>query len=386
MKYIKNSYCGEIVDGDYTLIIVHDAGSYLKLRTNIWNNIQYYIENDLEVDARLKDIFDVLLECGIIFESSEVSFSYNSIVLQLTSGCNLKCAHCCATTLSTAGKVDLETLDRVLTLNPKALALSGGEPMTHPDFWEIVKHICERYHGSLSLMTNGTLIKESDIEDLCKYFDYFDISLDGKNAEDVARIRGVGVYEKVIEVVKQLKARNKEIGLSMVSEKSSEELREFYDLTNSLAVVPVIRELNVVDRVKENLDQVVLGGKSAYIDTVTQIFRKTLSKDTNLRRCGMIRRSLFVDVRGNLYPCGSLAEDRFCIGNIKDMSDLPDYNSVVQSLLEDNRFARCRECKYQAGCWECLGVLVGYAQIEEVFAEYCKCTQQKWENILRGEM
>lgn len=385
-EYLKNSYCREIIDGDYTLIIAHDSGTYLKLRNSIWNNIQYYIENDIEIDKKYKDIVQVLLEYGIIFERGRSNFNYRSIMLQLTSACNLHCLHCCAQMIHSEGTVNKDIVDKVIALNPDLLVLTGGEPMMHPQFWEIVKYIREHFHNSLRLMTNATLITEKNIDDLCGYFDSIDISLDGEDNEDTSRIRGDGVYQHVIGAIKLLKKRGQKVDISAVVECFSEDfIKHFNELATFLGVETTLRELDIVDEVMKNFDKIVVGGKERYIDNKIKMMQECVPDNPEFHKCPMARYSLFFDVKGNAYPCGGLAKDKFCIGNIHDLSNIPDYNILEKMLLKEEKYASCRACKYRAGCWDCLSELESRAKIPEVFLAYCQNHKKKWTNILENE-
>lgn len=66
MRYKKNEFCNTVIEGDYTYIINHDTGSHIKLRNGIWNNILFYVENDIEIDDSLKNIFEELCDNKVI--------------------------------------------------------------------------------------------------------------------------------------------------------------------------------------------------------------------------------------------------------------------------------------------------------------------------------
>ncbi len=100
----------------------------------------------------------------------------------------------------------------------------------------------------------------------------------------------------------------------------------------------------------------------------------------------MARYSLFFDVKGNIYPCGGLAKDKFCIGNIDDLSNISDYNYLEQILLKEDKYAECRNCIYRAGCWDCLNELENCSKIPEVFWAYCQNHKKKWKNILEDKV
>jgi radical SAM protein with 4Fe4S-binding SPASM domain len=337
------------------------------------------------IDERLKDIFQVLLECGIIFEQDKTSFSYKYIALQLTSGCNLSCVHCCAHQIKTSGTVTTDVVDKIISLNPKTLVLTGGEPLTHPYFWDIVKHIKKHFNNELRLMTNALLINDTNISDLCFYFDYIDISLDGASASDTNRVRGCDVYEHVISAIKLLKKHEQVVDVSAIMECLPEGKTErFYELAESLGVTPTLRTLNVTDRVIENFDKVVIGGGKNYINISIRELNKTILNRVELCSCNMFRYSLFFDAQGNLYPCGGLADEKFIVGNIDNFFDLPDFNTIEQEILKDETFAQCRTCIYRAGCWECFSYVINRAKFPEIFSVFCKNNKIRWSNLLRN--
>ena len=384
-QYFINTYCREINDGDYSLIIVHDFGSYLKLRNSIWNNIQYYIENDIEIDRRYSGIVQTLVKHGIIFEYGEISFNYRSIMLQLTSACNLNCLHCCAKMLTSDGMVTMDIVEKVIDLNPEMLVLTGGEPMLHPQFWDLVKHIRKNYQKKLYLMTNATLITAENIGELYRYFDGIDISLDGKDAYDTLRIRGKDVFEHATNIIRLLRERKMNVSISAVAEFFSEDFtNQFNELADSLDVKTMLREIDLVDEVMLNFDKIVGGGKEKYINSKIMALKESIPTNTEFKKCPMVRHSLFIDVEGNIYPCAGLAKDKYCIGKFNDLANLPDYSVLEKKLLEEEIYTNCRECIYRAGCWDCLSELENRAKFPEVFSAYCQSHKEKWANILKG--
>lgn len=382
--YYKNTYCREINDGEYTLIIAHDFGNHLKLHNSIWNNIQFYIENSTEIDIRFKDIVQVLINNGILFDRSKNSFDYRSISLQLTDACNLNCLHCCAKMIHSSGMISMEIIDKAIKLNPQILVLTGGEPMMHPKFWDIAKYVRKRFHNELRLMTNATLITEQTINDLCNCFDYIEISLDGSNAEETSRIRGKGIYDNSISAIKLLKKHGQKVTISAVADCFSDDFTDRFDkLADSLGVRAVSRDMGLVDEVVKNFDQIVLGGKEQYIKAKVSKLQENTQNSNDYRKCPMVRHSLFFDVNGNAYPCGGLVKEKFCIGNVNDLSNLPDYNDLEQMLLKEDKYKQCSECIYRAGCWGCLNEIENRSKIPEVFSAFCQHQKTKWMNILK---
>ena len=83
------------------------------------------------------------------------------VAWQITNECNLACLHCIEE--SGPGKAFRDELSREQVLGVLAqlldqqvpyLSFSGGEPMVHPHFFEMVEYVCAR-GGQLKIETNG---------------------------------------------------------------------------------------------------------------------------------------------------------------------------------------------------------------------------------------
>ncbi|MHA2213102.1 MAG: radical SAM protein, partial [Candidatus Thorarchaeota archaeon] len=88
-----------------------------------------------------------------------------AILWEMTNRCNLSCRHCGAS--AGAPKQEelsleecLRLVDDLAAFGAKCLILSGGEPLTHPEFFKIAKHAAN--HGfEIQVATNATLITKS---------------------------------------------------------------------------------------------------------------------------------------------------------------------------------------------------------------------------------
>lgn len=85
--------------------------------------------------------------------------------LDLTSACNLRCLHCFLRyeNVNVQNRSTAEVLDLMLKLRDLGvlfLVLTGGEPLSRPDFPEIYRH-AKRCGFFVMLFSNGTLMTES---------------------------------------------------------------------------------------------------------------------------------------------------------------------------------------------------------------------------------
>lgn len=121
--------------------------------------------------------------------------SLRYLELQLTSRCNLACAHCC---LGPASSDDLPLEQALSALRQLEAAqglrvlLTGGEPLLHPGFWELNERLPD-HALRFVLLTNGTLLTPEAARRLRVH--EVQVSLDGlEPGHDV--LRGAGSYRR----------------------------------------------------------------------------------------------------------------------------------------------------------------------------------------------
>jgi len=107
------------------------------------------------------------------------------VVWNITRTCNLRCVHCYSDSMAQRypGELEWEQMEAVVedlaAYQVPALLLSGGEPMIHPRFPELVQRASER-GLKLTISTNGTLITPEKAAMLkAAKVAYVGISLDG---------------------------------------------------------------------------------------------------------------------------------------------------------------------------------------------------------------
>jgi SynChlorMet cassette radical SAM/SPASM protein ScmF len=122
--------------------------------------------------------------------------------LYLSSSCNLRCRHCWTAPEYSAGAplqgktIDIEALhDAVIegkTLGLSNAKLTGGEPMLHPRFKEIVNMLTAE-GIEMNMETNGTLMNSEIAEYLKNYskVGFISVSLDSPNPAEHDTFRGV---------------------------------------------------------------------------------------------------------------------------------------------------------------------------------------------------
>lgn len=143
-------------------------------------------------------------------DAPEVRFTgLDTVWFQLTGTiCNIACRHCFITCGPKEDRVPmmsraevLARLDEAERLGAREIYFTGGEPMLHPEFWELCEAALAR--APLTVLSNGILIGEGEARRARELFERarysFDlrISLDGMSPEENDPVRGRGTFESI---------------------------------------------------------------------------------------------------------------------------------------------------------------------------------------------
>lgn len=140
----------------------------------------------------------------------------NNLFIEMTAkNCNQRCTHCYIDfPLSKKVKdfISQDTIKKALndTLkeNIQCIYLTGAEPMTHPDFNNILRLCLKR--ANVCICTNGSFINEKKarflkrVEDESNFEIIFKLSIDHYDEMKNDNIRSRGSYRQVIHAVKHL--------------------------------------------------------------------------------------------------------------------------------------------------------------------------------------
>ena len=135
------------------------------------------------------------------------------VAWQVTNECNLACLHCIEE--SGPGKAFKDELDReqvfgvleqLLDHQVPYLSFSGGEPMVHPLFFEMVEYVCSR-DGQLKIETNGHYLPPGNCARMKELgVKAVQVSLDGATRATFNRMRVLGEFDVAVEGLRNLRA------------------------------------------------------------------------------------------------------------------------------------------------------------------------------------
>lgn len=397
-----------------TILLNRESGLWIKI-PNEWKEV---LDNFLNQTKELKQYLSVfedkenaetflklvnkLLEYGMLTDSpNKERRSLHKVQIALTERCNLFCSHCCYNAKRDSSNNDLDLnsikiiIDRIVACNPNSITLSGGEPLIRKDFFAILDYLSSKYSGAITLSTNATLIQEKDIPILAEKISAYDISLDGVDEDSCKKIRGKGVFQKVLSNIKKMQEYGvKNISLSMVDVNHSKIEREkFKELNRQLGTRPIIRALAPIGRA-ETMESKVEYMQNLYTPrTLKEEERKEICDGFRGMKCGAYRNQFFVNYNGDVYPCGLLIVPKYKMCNLLEIAENDVFpfaatrDSSLRNLemLEPNKIEKCKDCKVNFFCWGCLQEADMLAGDPELIQKRCDLKFEHLKNIIWAE-
>ncbi|WP_033827806.1 radical SAM/SPASM domain-containing protein [Bacillus andreraoultii] len=306
----------------------------------------------------------------------------NTIKINVSHGCNLRCSYCYAGNGDYGDKglcMNRDIAQRIsylidnYALNVNKLTFFGGEPTLN---LKIIKYFCEKYPDfTFFIQTNGTTLMNPNFMDLVNNYNFkITLSIDGpQEVHDKQRIdaKGNPTYERIRHNVKNIspiKIDSIQATYTPNSEQlySKKEIAQLiyndFGVTN-IAVndvwdgSPLKYEIDV-DKIEEQFND-FLNPNPYYMRTrVADILSIFFSKDVDWYHfCDASLSLVSIDPNGDIWPCHLFVKTSEKIANINDDFDyvwkkISAYPELFHQDTKDNdicsnciaRF-RCRSCK-----------------------------------------
>ncbi len=301
----------------------------------------------------------------------------------ITDYCNLFCRHCCFSAKFLpphSGDYcidkELDILERIISLKPETLNITGGEPLTISNFDEVLVRLKNSGIKSRTLQTNATLINENNVRDLTEAFNGFDISLDGSTPEETEKIRGKDVFEKVMNAINLLKnngIKNISVSCAMNLDEIDKRSR-FEELCKNLDVMPVVRQMSSAGRASVN-----------GFDTRDRTEEYFYEKAGEYCSCSAGRNEITVNSKGEVFPCPNFLENQFSMGNIMndDIEKRLGWDKKNDWYKEFAQYVptgrdECSECEVNILCWSCPFHVKQFMELHDItrLTELCERKKQ----------
>lgn len=270
------------------------------------------------------------------------------------------------------GKAWIDIIDQACDAGMIIARLTGGECLSHPDFWDIYEHLCTR-GVEIVLLTNGVLLTESTIEKLEKRKPKkIQITVYGNDDDAYERVTGHRVFHQVKKAIERTLAAEIPVALMMTPSRylSREESVKLVDFLHSLGISYGIngtliearqdtgREIGEYDVLPEDYFYLVKyeATKKGYtISPISDECFPEVGSDQGTPtagiQCGAGRNAFHISWEGMMYGCGVL---RDIYASVLDLGFTAAWKSVNKAACEYPLPIECQGCSVKSICKICV--------------------------------
>jgi len=319
------------------------------------------------------------------------------LTLMITGRCNLQCRHCwldCGPDSAVAPvpkNVVSGIIDGFTRLGGTGLTLTGGEVLTHPDWFDILAFACE--HTGLKevcLQTNAMLVTPhmaAEVSGLSSGKLSIQISMDGASAKSHDLVRGKGSFDLVLRGLDFLLKAGMGPRIRVAFTEMAHNFDEIPRLMKKLeafGIRQMVSSTLVKDGRAGRTNRLALPTPDQYAEMVNlyqsdAAFRSFYDKMGSIstiewykgrsipakRVCSCIK-TPFINAEGRMYPCVMLPAEKYSVGEVhqRPMADvvraaLPLWSQLP--VMEQKRREALENCKGCPGKAHCQGGCMGRA-------------------------
>lgn len=297
--------------------------------------------------------------------------------LELTKRCNFNCVYCYAEGGEpNQNELSLEeikdVMDQARELGARKVTLTGGEPMTREDFWDVVEY-ASKTGLAVNLYTNGSLIDEEAAARLAKLDVLPCVKLDSRDPKTQDRLAGqTGAFEKILKGIWNLRkagyGEEREMNINaVITAMNIDGLPELWWWCREHDIQPMFLRLGPKGRAAGK-DSLVVGTPrllELFLDLAAIDWEYKIHWNATTPFCGRGCHkhyiSCYVGSVGNVQPCTGVDVHG---GNIKEQSlkDILSTSEVfnIARNMEDHVKGACKTCEELEKCYGCRGLAYYY--------------------------
>lgn len=294
-----------------------------------------------------------------------------TVYFEITNQCNLNCVTCYNRSGMNANCIEIsvgQLKNSIKILSKYGLErvlISGGEPILHSDFNNILDIVTEYPQFSFGIVTNGTVHNQKLI-DILNQNDNFtlQISLDGSTEKLNTETRGKGNFNKAVEFARQIHKKKSIPLLKMViSQNNIGDIENFYRLALSLNFIPEFAFITRRGNASDDWEKLSLSSKDKFkilkqIDSLNKLYNKEAFLPLCTAGCPYSsdekKLSICIKPNGAIQPCSLLYESEHTLGSIFEF----DERYFLERILYISEFAvkresmdySCRKCILRGNC------------------------------------
>jgi radical SAM protein with 4Fe4S-binding SPASM domain len=310
---------------------------------------------DLLVNGKSDENINFMLDEGIInfTEGNEIKMiksprsplpSLRYLLLNITNKCNLTCKHCY---LPDRGKREIDpgifekAVQQFEEMGGLKLMISGGEPLIHSRFWELMD-ILPSYELNVVILSNGTLLNKTTARKLSHYVHEVQVSIDGIESHDL--LRGKGSYARSMEGISNLHKSGIPVSIAtMVHKFNMDEFDAMEKLFSTMGVISWAVDVPcIVGKLCENRDFVLDLEEAAKF--LHYGFGAGAHESTGYTTCGSHLCSIAPD--GCVSKCGFFENEP--AGDVHDLRYA--WENICKTSLWRLDELECKECAVLHEC------------------------------------
>ncbi|MDD5341798.1 MAG: radical SAM protein [Patescibacteria group bacterium] len=301
------------------------------------------------------------------------------IIFEVTPRCNNNCLYCYNVWKENKkyprGELRLASIKVLFKkllaeIKPKFIILSGGEPLLHPDIFNIV-NLLYGLGNKVGLATNGTLLDEEKVRRLTKDgVKYFEISLDTTYPKTYFQLSGNNQLEKVRQAILAVKKFRIPLTASFTITKSNHtDIADVVDLCFAFSVDSIalnrfvpggagIKNIETLQISRRELEDTlrIANHKNAQDNIQVNITIPIEPCEVDHKKyphlkfgtCGCGKDKWVIDPLGNLRTCEQNPE---ILGNLfdKNFNELSNLDEV-KTFRQKNAKPICDQCQSYINC------------------------------------
>lgn len=272
--------------------------------------------------------------------------------LEITYACNWRCVFCYNPRHHDLRRLTLgeweAVLDDLRRLGTLTVTLTGGEPLAHPQFFELAEAV-RRRSFLLRVFTNGTLVDGEAADRLAALKPMaVELSLHGSTAEvhDVATARR-GSFEELWAAVDRLAARGVSVKLKTPLTRLNEHQLE--EMVERVAARGLGHSIDPTMTPNDTGDRAPLAysASAGAVERLMRLLRERgelpgSQREEGGTNCGLGQLTLAIDPEGNVFPC--LQWRRTSLGNVRAtrLAELWPVSAEREQAAEVSRAANDR--------------------------------------------
>jgi radical SAM protein with 4Fe4S-binding SPASM domain len=339
--------------------------SYRKLVPTIMNGDSYPTNKDLKRDTQ-----------AFLDEFFGNEPQLTNLHIDITNKCNERCIHCYIPHDNKVNHFETDLLYNVLEQSNEMkllhLTLTGGEPMLHPNFANILRK-CKSYNLSVNVLSNLTLLNDEIIEEM-KTNGLLSIqvslySMDSKIHDAITQKAGSfeltkNAITKLIEndiplqISCPIMRLNKDSYKDVLNWARSHNIRvgcDYVIIGKCDYTTQNLRSRLSINDIKDVINYKIVN-EPGYCEQLRNEADQKRGNTPDDIVCSICHSSICIAENGNVYPCAGW--QGYVVGNVneKPLRDIWNNSRDIQYLrsLRNRDFPKCIQCPEKTYCTMCM--------------------------------